>query len=95
MGLVVQVRVTPRAQATEVGGSTPDGRLRVRVRAVPADGAANEAVVAALADAFGVARSAVRIVRGAAAREKTVAIEGADPARLTALHAVRRQQDTR
>jgi uncharacterized protein (TIGR00251 family) len=94
VGLLVQVRVTPRAQATHVGGATPDGHLQVRVRATPADGAANDEVVAALAGAFGVPRSAVRIVRGATARLKTVAIEGGDPARLTALSAARKGQDT-
>ncbi|MBO9627612.1 MAG: DUF167 domain-containing protein [Microbacterium sp.] len=49
-----------------------DGTLTVRVAARAVDGAANEAVVAAVAEHFGVARSAVSIVRGRTARRKLV-----------------------
>jgi hypothetical protein len=48
----------------------PDGVFQVRVTAAPADGEANRAVIALLAEAFGVARSRVELVRGAASRDK-------------------------
>jgi len=44
--------------------------LRVRVTAAPAEGQANHAVIALLADAFGVPRSSVELVSGAASRDK-------------------------
>ena len=53
-------------------------RLRVAVTAPPVDGAANAAVVRALAEALGVPRRAVTIVRGETGRRKTVRIEGPD-----------------
>lgn len=76
------VRVKPKARAVRVGGAWADGSLLVEVQAAAVDGKANAAVVAALADAFGVARSAVTIVTGARSRTKLVAVEG-DAAAIT------------
>ncbi len=50
--------------------------LRVRVTAPPEAGRANEALIAVLAAALGIAKSRVRIVRGHTARTKQVEIEG-------------------
>ena len=77
--LTIDVLVVPRASRTAVGPLVGD-RLRVAVAAPPVDGAANAAVIQALADAFGVKRSAVAIVRGERGRRKTVRIEGATAA---------------
>ena len=61
--MIVDVQVVPRASRVAVGPAVGD-RLRVAVTAPPVDGAANAAVIDALARAFGVRRAAVRIVRG-------------------------------
>jgi uncharacterized protein YggU (UPF0235/DUF167 family) len=74
--LTVQVR--PRAAHDGVDGWVGPA-LKVRVRAVPADGAANQAVRALLARALGCPRSAVEILRGATARTKLVRIVGFSP----------------
>lgn len=52
-----------------------DGVLTVYVRERAVDGAANEGVVAALAEHFGVRRRDVRIVSGHTARIKTVEVD--------------------
>ena len=70
------VRVKPKARAARVGGAWADGSLLVEVQAAAVDGKANAAVVAALADAFAVPRSAVTIATGAKSRTKLVAVEG-------------------
>ena len=64
------LRVTPgaRAQGVELG----QGRVVVKVRAKPHDGAANEAVLALLAEALGIATSRLRLLRGATGRDKLV-----------------------
>ena len=81
-GCRLRVHVQPRAAATEIAGVHGD-RLKLRVTAPPADGAANAACVAALAKQLGVARSAVTLVRGARSRDKDFAVTGlsADRAR--------------
>ena len=69
------MRVIPRAHRSVVEGIR-DGRLLVRVTAPPVDRAANNAVIALLAKTLAVPRSAIRVVTGEAARNKTVEISG-------------------
>jgi uncharacterized protein YggU (UPF0235/DUF167 family) len=79
-GLEVRVRVTPRGGRDAIDGieALSNGRrvLKVRVRAVPEDGAANEAVRRLLAKALGLPASAVSLEAGATARLKTFLIAG-------------------
>jgi len=82
--LTIDVLVVPRASRVAVGPMVGD-RLRVAVTAPPVDGAANAAVIEALAAAFGARRAAVTIVRGEKGRRKTVRIEGGDPSVLARL----------
>jgi len=75
-GTRLTVRVTPRAKRSAVAGLVDIGEgraaLAVRLKAPPVDGAANEALIAFLADELGVARSALRIVAGEKSRLKLV-----------------------
>jgi len=66
---LVHVRVQPRARQNEVVEQV-GGVLRVRVTAAPEGGEANRAVIALLAEVFGVAPSRVELVRGATSRDK-------------------------
>ena len=78
-GLMVRVRLTPKSSADAVEGlcDTADGpALKARVRAVPADGKANEALVRLMADVLGVARTRVSLASGVTSRIKSVAIAG-------------------
>ncbi len=72
--LLVAVRVTPRASRNEL--SFADGVLHVRLTAPPVEGAANAALIALLAKRLGLPRRAIHILRGTAARHKTVAVDG-------------------
>jgi uncharacterized protein len=79
-GIRLFVRVTPRAKRSMLVGIIEDGeeqaRLSIKLAAPPVDGAANKALVAFLAEALGVARSAVEIVSGETSRLKAVRIRG-------------------
>ena len=79
----IAVRVTPRAGEDRID-DVEAGRLRVRVAAAPADGAANAAVLRLLADALDVPPSRLRIASGARGRQKLVAVSGITPARVAA-----------
>jgi uncharacterized protein (TIGR00251 family) len=74
----VTVRVRPGASRTSVGGSH-DGALVVRVSAPAVDGRATDAMLTAVADAFGVRRRDVRLVSGTTSRTKVVEVDGDDP----------------
>ncbi len=84
-GLRLALKVTPRAGRDGIDGAARDAQgrpiLRLKVRAAPADGEANAAVLRLVADAMGVAPSAVALVRGSTSRDKLVDISG-DPAQL-------------
>ncbi len=79
-GIELFLRVTPNSGRDAIEGVElrDDGRavLRVRVSAVPDKGRANAAVVALIAKALGVPKSAVDLVSGETARLKTLRIEG-------------------
>ncbi len=67
------IRATPGARSEAV--SIDDGRVAVKVRAKPQDGAANTAVAKLIAHALGLAPSRVELLRGATSREKMLRIE--------------------
>jgi uncharacterized protein (TIGR00251 family) len=71
--VILEVRVIPRAQKTEIGGER-DGRMVVRLAAPPVEGAANAALIAFLAQHYNVPRNRVRIVSGERSRNKRVEI---------------------
>jgi hypothetical protein len=78
-GLDLAVKVQPGARRPALGGLSPDGAaLRIAVAEVPEDGRANRAVCAAVARALHLANSAVEVLHGAGARQKTLRVTG-DP----------------
>lgn len=74
----LSVKVKPGSKQPGISVEGDAVVLRVRERAV--EGAANEACIRALAEALGVPRSNVSLVRGARSREKRFAIEGVEEA---------------
>ena len=74
------IHVRPGARHDALGGRAPTSRpdeapiLEVRVRARPVAGAATAAAEGAIADALGLRRRQVRVVRGASSRTKLVEI---------------------
>jgi len=74
----ITVRVAPRSGRDGVLGWSEDGSLRIRVRAAPVDGKANDAVVRLLSRALDLPSSRVSIARGSASRTKQVRVDGID-----------------
>lgn len=66
-------------------GRAEDGSLRIRVTAPAIEGRANAAVVVLVARWLGVARSRVRVMRGAAGRRKWIEVAGVEPLALERL----------
>jgi len=74
-GLLLAVKVQPRASRNAVGGLHGD-ELKIAVTAPPVDAAANAAVVELLAETIGLPRRAVTLVRGQTSRHKVLRLEG-------------------
>ena len=86
-GVIIRLHVQPRASATSFAGVFGDA-LKLKVKAPPVDGAANEECRRFLARLFGVQRGNVALKTGASSREKTFFIKG-----ISAESASRRTRD--
>ena len=76
--MTLAVHVQPRASRNAVVGWHGDA-LKVALTAPPVDGAANAALIAFIAEHFGLKRSQISLVRGDSSRHKLLALD-ADPA---------------
>lgn len=77
--VIVRVRVTPKSSIESVDGVTETAEgpaFLARVRAVPAEGAANAAVEKLIARWLDVPKSRVRVTQGAKSRVKSLTISG-------------------
>ncbi len=87
-GVIIHVRLTPRAATDQIEGqrTLSDGRavLAARVRAVPEDGRANEALLHLIARSLHVRVSDCALESGGKSRLKSVSVKG-DPAQLSRL----------
>ena len=91
-GVEFKVRVIPRASKTEVVGSI-EGMLKVRLKAPPVDGAANEELIKFLAKVLGVSKGNIEIISGQTSRTKRLRVAGITAAELE--KAVHRTSDVR
>ena len=78
---LLSVWLTPRAARDEVVGWQGE-ELRLRLRAPPVEGQANEALRRFLARRLGLPASAIELVAGAASRHKRLRIAGLSQAEL-------------
>jgi uncharacterized protein len=77
--VIVRVRLTPKSSKDAIEGVElgVDGAvMRARVRAVPSEGEANNALVDLLARWLGIPKSQLAVSRGTKSRVKTVEISG-------------------
>jgi uncharacterized protein (TIGR00251 family) len=87
-GILLSVKLQPRSSRNEIGECV-DGELKIRVTAPPVDSAANNALVAFLAEILGRPKSAIQLIRGQTSRHKVLLIAG-----MTATEATARLQKT-
>ena len=78
-GVTLAVRAQPGAKKTAITGVYGEGaetQLKIAVQAPPVEGRANTALVAFLADFFGIPRSRVKLVSGELSRSKVFLLRG-------------------
>jgi uncharacterized protein len=78
----ITVQVVPRGSKNSLAWE--QGVLKARLTAPPVDGAANEALIALLAERLGLPKRDIHIVHGVASRRKIVEIAGMTPEALEA-----------
>ncbi|TAK60835.1 DUF167 family protein [Methylobacter sp.] len=71
--LTLNIHVQPKASKDEWAGLHGD-RLKLRIKAAPIDGKANQHLIAFIADQFGIPKSACKLISGESGREKRIAI---------------------
>ncbi len=71
--VVLDISVSPNAKKTELVG-WHDGALRIRLAAVPVEGAANEALRKWLATELNLPQNQIELLRGATGRRKQWAV---------------------
>lgn len=83
------VRLTPKSPVERIDGWHMDDKgrrfLKIRVRAAPIEGRANEALIAFLVKTLKLPKSRLSLVAGDTARLKQIEIEGVSEADLAAL----------
>jgi uncharacterized protein YggU (UPF0235/DUF167 family) len=91
-GVALAVRLTPKGGRDAIDGVEllADGRsvLKVRVRAAPSEGEANDALCRLLAKAVGVPPRDVTLAAGVTARVKRLTISGHGPTLIAALEKI-------
>ena len=78
-GVTLAVRAQPGAKKTAITGLYGEGaaaQLKIAVHAPPLEGRANQALMAFLAETFGVPKSAIELVSGELSRSKVFLLRG-------------------
>lgn len=81
-GVLVKVKVVPRASKTELCGMYSD-TIRIRLSSPPVDGKANKELLGYFAKRLSVSKQQVSLHAGASSRIKRVKITGISKNRLT------------
>lgn len=83
------IRLTPKSAKDGIDGWAEDDKgrryLKIRVRAAPIEGRANDALIALLAKSLNVPKSRLSLVAGDTSRLKQVEIDGVTDEALAAL----------
>ena len=78
-GVTLAVRAQPGAKKTAIAGvygEGPAAQLKIAVQAPPLEGRANAALIAFLAETFGLPKNAVELMAGESSRSKVFLLRG-------------------
>jgi uncharacterized protein YggU (UPF0235/DUF167 family) len=76
----LQIHAVPNAKVSQFAGRHGEA-LRLKLAAPPEDGRANRLATELIAEAFGLPKSSVRLVRGASSRSKHFELQGLEESR--------------
>lgn len=70
-GSTLSLYIQPGASRSEISGLHGE-RLKVKIKAAPRDGEANEALIEFFAEILGIGKSKVEIIQGESSRQKVI-----------------------
>ena len=73
--LNILVQIQPKSSRNEIVG-IHDGRLKIKIKAPPVDGKANESLIEFLAKTFKISKSNIEILKGHTSKLKTIKLLG-------------------
>lgn len=73
--IILTVKVTPKSSRNEIIG-WEENFLRIKIAALPEKGNANEVLISFLAKTFGIGKTHITLISGAASRQKRLRIAG-------------------
>lgn len=83
-GSTLSLYIQPGASRTEVCGEH-DGKLKLKIKAPPRDGEANEAIIEFLSEVLKISKKQVHLISGETSRQKLILVELTPEAVLTLL----------
>ena len=76
-GVIIAIKVTPKSHKNEIIGKENE-EIKIRIRAIPEKGNANNAILHFLAEILNISSSSLNLVTGTTSRHKKVLIKGLD-----------------
>lgn len=70
----LKLKITPRANKNEITETLSDGTIKIKLKAPPVEGKANEALLKFLSKEWDVAKTKIRIIKGEKNKNKIVEI---------------------
>lgn len=73
-GTTLSLYIQPGASKNEVSG-LHDGKLKIKIKAPPRDGEANEGLIEFLSEVLKISKKKIFLIQGESSRQKTVLVE--------------------
>ncbi len=74
LGSLLHIYVQPGSSRSEIAGIHGD-RLKIRIKALPKDGEANQAIIEWISEKLGLSQSRVHLIKGKSSRQKDLVVE--------------------
>lgn len=75
MTKVLKLKITPRSSKNEIIGTIADGTLKIKLKAPPVDGKANEELIKFLSIEWKTPKSKIKIIKGLTSKNKIIEVD--------------------
>lgn len=73
-GSILNLYIQPGASRSEISGEH-DGKLKIKIKARPVDGEANENLIEFLSDVLKISKAKIHLISGESSRQKVILVE--------------------